>query len=537
MPVPTVTVTTPSPPSATRDEREAARAHRSFAYFLCRYVWIADGGGTPFNPWRWQVDLAARLPGIRRLVILKGRQIGVSWLVAAYAVWKALRQRGALVLLVSQTEDDAIELLSKAQTVYDHLPEFLKRADAIPKVRSLAFKKHRSAIIALPSTRRAGRGHRADVVIADEHAFHQWAAANYSALSPTVDAGGQFFAVSTADGIGNTFADLWAQAVEKIGGPILPRREGEGWRLTRALRSAKPPEDGWLPVFLPFDLRPGRDADWWERRREASPRPKLHYQEYPRDPEESFVQTGRPVFDKEYLDVHKQACREPLPREKWPPAFAAWKTDELRVWTLPQPEGRYVAGADVAEGLEHGDYSDLRVLDVDGQGRPVEVLSLHGHWEPDVFAEKLKAVSDLYPGTYGIERNNHGLAVLVTARRLGMRGIYAERAVLGKQGEVLHPGRPGWLTTAVTKPLLIDELEEALRTYRIELRDARLLPELVFYQTLKDGSTGAPSGRWDDRVMALGIAVQMLKHAPQRMPDTAPPASAIGFGGLNRMEF
>jgi hypothetical protein len=502
-------------------EREKQKALRSFAHFLRHHVHIADGGGTKLEPWPWQVDLAARLPAIRRLVVLKGRQLGVSWLVAAYAVWTILRKRGALVLLVSQTEDDAIELLSKAQFIYDHLPEYLQHRDAIPKVRSLALKQYRSAVIALPSTRRAGRGHRADVVITDEHAFHQWAAENYSALSPTIDAGGQFLSVSTADGIGNTFADLWAQAVERLGGgPILPQVREGAWRLRRELRAASPPEDGWLPVFLPFDLRPGRDAGWWERRKEANPRPKQHFQEYPRDPEEAFVQTGRPVFDKEYLDKHKLLFEEPLDRSKWPDAFARWKPDELRIFRLPVVGHRYVAGADVAEGLEHGDYSDLRVLDADHEsGLPTEVLSLHGHWEPDIFALMVKAVSDLYPGTYGIERNNHGLAVLICARNAGMRGLYSERPVLNKQGQEITPGKPGWLTTATTKPLLVDDLEEALRQFRVGIRDALLLPELTFYQTLPNGATSAPAGRWDDRVMSLGIAVQMVKHLPKDGPS------------------
>jgi hypothetical protein len=510
--LPTVTVSTRA--SEPSHERAKQKALRSFAHFLKHHVHIADGGGTKMEPWSWQVDLAARLPGIQRLVILKGRQLGVSWLVAAYAVWKALRDRGSLILLVSQTEDDAIELLGKAQCVYDHLPAFLKRPDEISKVRSLAFKEHRSAIVALPSTRRAGRGRTARLVIADEHALHQWAEANFAALSPTVDApGGQFISVSTADGIGNTFADLWAKGTEKTG-VVLPRREGNTWRVRRELRKVNPPQDGWVPLFLPYDVRPGRDAGWWERKREANPRPKLHFQEYPRDAEEAFVQTGRPVFDKDYLEKHKLCFEEPLSKAEWPEEFARWKPAELKVFALPDPSHRYVAGADVAEGLEHGDYSALTILDTDDpSGTPAEVLTLHGHWPADVFAEMVKTVSDVYPGTYGIERNNHGLAVLVTVKRLRMKGVYTERPVLNKAGQEIEPGRPGWLTTATTKPLLIDDLEEALRNFKIRLRDASNLTELTFYQTLANGSTSAPAGRWDDRVMALGIACQMIKRA------------------------
>jgi hypothetical protein len=487
----------------------------SFSYFLSHYVSLGDTPGKQFPAWQWQIDLAERLPELDRLIILKARQLGVSWLLAAYALWRALTRPGATVLLVSQTRDDAVELLAKVQHVFDGLPERLGLPKAKMLTQKLRFPATGSVVEALPSTRRAGRGRTAVLVEADEHAFHQWGAQNFLALSPTVDAGGQFLVVSTADGVGNHFAELWAQATTATPA-VMPRWHDGEWRLDEALEPVSR-RDGWLPLFLPYDLRPGRDAGWWERKRATYAQSRSFYQEYPRDPEESFVQSGRPVFPKEHLDRQRALCVEPLPRAAWPSGLDGWRTEELRVFAPPQPGHRYAAGADVAEGLEHGDYSSLVLLDADAdEGRPTVALTLHGHWPPDEFARRVKEVADLYPGLYGIERNNHGLAVLIAARRLGMRGVYTERPLLNRLGQEVQPGRPGWLTTSVTKPLLIDDLEEALRTDSVELRDALAIPELVFYQTRADGGTGAPSGRWDDRVMALGIAVQMLKRLPPR---------------------
>jgi hypothetical protein len=357
----------------------------------------------------------------------------------------------------------------------------------------LKFPGLHSAVVALPSTRRAGRGRTARLVIADEHSQHDWAEANFSALQPTMEAGGQFIILSTADGTGNLFAELCQKA----------RQPGSEWHF----------------VFLPYWLRPGRDEAWYERQQASLPRPWMIHQEYPRDPEEAFVQTGRPRFDKEYLDRHRELCGEPLSPTLWPAAFAGWRAEEVRVFALPQPGHRYFAGADVAEGLEHGDYSDLAVFDADAGERPVEVLTLHGHWEPDEFARLVAAVAKLYPGLYGIERNNHGLATLIACRKLGMRGLYTERPVLNAAGREVEPGKPGWLTTSVTKPLVIDGLEEALRTFGVQLSDALAIPELVFYQTRPDGSTGAPAGGWDDRVMSRAIAVQMRRYLPARQRE------------------
>ena len=464
------------------------RCADSFEHFLTHHVQIRDGGGTRLRPWDWQLRLVRVWQRHPRVVVLKARQLGVSWLAAAYALWTALFHPGALVLLISQTKVDAQELLAKVRFIFDRLPAYLQ-PDQVGRDNTLVleFPELASAVEALPSTERAGRGRTARLVIADEHAFHQWSEANLAALAPTMEAGGRFLSISTADGIGNLFADL-----------VMRARRGGEWRF----------------VFLPYSLRPGRDAAWYARQQESYTRPWMIHQEYPRDADEAFVQTGRPVFDKLYLDKHRQLCREPLPPSRWPGSLAGQQPGELRIWAPPEPGHRYAAGADVAEGLEHGDYSDLVVLDASGE-RPVEVLSLHGHWPPDEFAARIDAVARVYPGVYGIERNNHGLAVLLALKRLGTPGLFRERPVLGKAGQVLEPGRPGWLTTSVTKPLMIDELEQALRLWRVELRDERAIPELVFYQTLKDGSTGAPAGQWDDRVMSRAVAVQMLKHPAQ----------------------
>lgn len=476
-----------------KDFRSCAR---SFPYFLANRVQIRDRGGVRFDPWPWQLRLARLWTREKRVAILKARQLGISWMAAAYAVHTAIFEPGALVLLLSQTQPDARELLAKAKFIFERLPAHL-RPDQLGRdnVDSLSFPGLQSEIVALPSTEKAGRGRTARLVVADEHAFHQWAEANMAAVQPTMEAGGQFISLSSANGIGNLFADLVSKA----------RQPGSEWHF----------------VFLPYKMRPGRDVTWYERQVESYPRAWMIHQEYPRDADEAFVQTGRPVFQREYLDRHKQACRQPLPRSKWPATLQGFSSDELRIWAPPTTPHRYIAGADVAEGLEHGDYSHLSVFDADMPGRPVEVLSLHGHWAPDEFASRIDAVARIYRGLYGIERNNHGLATILECRRRKTPGLYEERPLLSRQGVEVEPGKLGWTTGPTTKPLMIDDLEQALRLSQIELRDDLNFPELRFYQTFKDGKTGAPSGQWDDRVIALAIAVQMRKYLRPRMerPD------------------
>ncbi len=58
----------------------------------------------------------------RKLVILKARQLGISWLCLSYALWLMLFQAPATILLFSLREEEAKELLWRLRGMYERLP-------------------------------------------------------------------------------------------------------------------------------------------------------------------------------------------------------------------------------------------------------------------------------------------------------------------------------------------------------------------------------------------------------------------------------
>lgn len=179
--------------------------------------------------------------------------------------------------------------------------------------------------------------------------------------------------------------------------------------------------------------------------------------------------------------------------------------DPLRVWHLPVVSHRYTIGADVAEGLEHGDYSCAQVLDVH-TGDQAAVW--HGHIAPDEFADELSKIGRFYGNALiGVEANNHGLTTVTALRNLRYPAIYRRRTVdriTNKAGQSL-----GWLTTKTSKPLMIDELAMAMKADELTLWDKGTLAELLtFVRNDRGQMQGSPH---DDRVMALAIANQMRK--------------------------
>jgi hypothetical protein len=472
---------------ADRPAVEFLKCSADAAYFIDSYGLIddaqglGDGSGVmPFRLWDCQVGLMWSLMTTRLALILKARQLGISWLVCGYALWLCLFSPGKLVLLFSQGELEAVELLRRIRTLSERLPDWLK--DRLPTAERDTTTElgwsNGSMVRSLPATKKAGRSFTASLVIVDEAAFALYADALYAALKPTIDAGGQLIVLSTANGLGNLFHRLWAKA----------SAGANDFRTT----------------FLPWWSRPGRDAAWYARVVAESDDPALVKQEYPANPTEAFVASGRVRFPSEWVAAQAKNVRPGLPRASWPASLRSIESG-LTVYELPGPAA--VIGADVAEGLEKRDWSDAVVL---GRGSRAELAVLHGHWEPDEFGRLLKALSGAYstPGPDGTpisapvlpERNNHGHAVIAALRRLGAPVLTG------------HDKRYGWLTLAQTKPQIVDALAVALRDGAITIRTQAALDELQVYSVLDDGTTGAPARYHDDRVMSRAIALAAIQR-------------------------
>ncbi len=179
--------------------------------------------------------------------ILKARQIYLSTIISIYVVWYALGKVGANILLYSQGQDEAKELLQKCRNIYDQLPGFLKfRLDPDSK-EAIGFPATKSVIRALPSTTSAGVGFTASILVWDEHAKHEYADANYIHSKPTRDSGGQVISIFTADPFGN---DNLATAI---------------------FEDALKDKNGFTPLFFPYDVIPERDAEWYNQTMSSIP--------------------------------------------------------------------------------------------------------------------------------------------------------------------------------------------------------------------------------------------------------------------------
>ena len=179
----------------------------------------------------------------------------------------------------------------------------------------------------------------------------------------------------------------------------------------------------------------------------------------------------------------------------------------LTVWQEPERWSGYVLGVDTAEGLGHGDYSCIQVLDAK---EGIQVAVWHGHIPPDELAYEVHNLGIWYGNALCcVESNNHGLTTITQLRQLGYPNMFRRRSLNNQTNR--QSQEFGWKTTRTSKPLMIDDLSMALRNEELILKDQHTIAELRTYvRNERGGMSGSPH---DDRVMALALANQMRKYA------------------------
>ena len=96
-------------------------------YFLKKYVFIQTSDGRMlFNPYVFQDKLLFLLNKHDRTIILKSRQLGITTLCAAYALWLMIFQKDQSILALAPTQEKARNIVDKVRFAYAELPSWLK---------------------------------------------------------------------------------------------------------------------------------------------------------------------------------------------------------------------------------------------------------------------------------------------------------------------------------------------------------------------------------------------------------------------------
>ena len=80
----------------------------------------------PFRGWEAQNQALRDFATFRLNLILKARQMGITWIALYFCTHDLIFNIGHTVVALSKTEDDAKELVRRMGVVLDNMPEILK---------------------------------------------------------------------------------------------------------------------------------------------------------------------------------------------------------------------------------------------------------------------------------------------------------------------------------------------------------------------------------------------------------------------------
>ena len=482
----------------------------AFEHFCGKYVYIRfpGKGKILFKLRPAQRETVEAWLEDRMTVALKARQIGFSTLVSIFCLWLTFFYDDRTVILISKAEREAKHLLRHARYALKFFPPWMTVKGPHPTINQERIEfTNDSVILSAPSASDPARGMTAFTIVVDEFGQLPNDQDAWASIEPVASVGGRIIMLGTANGEGNLFHDTFVNAkgtwTDRDG---VVRHEGTG---TNNFRSVF--HGWWSGVYSEGgDIKP-RDDEWWEyTKRSYSTKPHLLAQEFPSNPMEAFRQSGRPVFDQAVLNGLEVI--EPV--RGWLDFsevegfnFVEGSAGPLRVWTPPREGHRYMMGVDVAEGLEHGDYSSVHVIDA-------KTRDVVAHWHGRIDADLLGTDVVMQLGGWFnqalalVEVNNHGLVTLTAMKREGYFPIYRQRRLQNKSQ--LQTDSLGWRTTAASKPVAIDELNALMRDGDLAVPCSETIAELRTYRRDDRGRMeGSPH---DDRVMSLAIAAQGYKY-------------------------
>lgn len=183
-------------------------------YFFTRYVRTLERefGERAYPDYPYLKNLIRHIQTDRRLVILKSRQMLVTWTAVAFALWEAIFRGNTDILFISKREDDAKEAIRRIKFIYDRLPEFLKPRTGENTKYVLEFPARQSRLMALPTHPNIGRTYSPTRIIWDEMASTPFDDDIFASLQPSLDGGGYFVGISTSQGPMTKHAELYTNA-------------------------------------------------------------------------------------------------------------------------------------------------------------------------------------------------------------------------------------------------------------------------------------------------------------------------------------
>lgn len=469
---------------------ELEKCAKDPVYFINNYCYIQNQmlGKVKFKLRPYQERIIRSLHENRFNILMIGRQCGKTETTAAYAYWFSIFNSDKNVLVASNKQKGATDIMNRIKFMYENTPNFIRPGVLFYNRGSIEFDNG-SKIWSEATTESTGRGRSVALFICDElaHVKRRIQEEMWASILPTLSTGGSCVVMSTPNGDSDLFAQLWRQANSQL-------TSGD----------TTDGETNFIPIFVPITEIPGRDEKWQQGMRN-----KL----------------GDLVFEQEYLCemlsddpllinsriLQQLKTQTPIFIDK---GFWFWKTFD--------PLKTYLIGADVSEGMQK-DFSTIQVFELETLEQVAEFRD--NKIKEDQLYEAIKwvitkALSVKDPRTqrkpsiyWSFENNSCG--AIIGALHLQDEKFPEEPELVSEKGSKL-----GMRTINKTKLEGARNLKSLIEKSKggYQINSERLVFELKNY-VATGASYAAKYGATDDLVSAMLIISRMIGQLAQYEPE------------------
>ena len=445
---------------------EFAKCQLDPVYFIENYCQIVtlDKGLQPFTLYECQKKKVDFIMNNRKTILMEGRQQGKTVTAAACILHYTIFNDDKNVAIMANKTSAAREVLSRYQTMYEHLPIWMQQGVKTWNKGDVDLENG-SRVFTSATTTSGIRGKSVNWLYIDEAAIipNNIADEFFASVYPTISAGETTKILLTSTPLGyNHFWKFWNEAEKGT--------------------------NGFDNMFIPHTEIPGRDESWTE---------------------EQFKLLGEVKFNQEVLCDFLGSTNTLISGKALSTMSSVdpvYEKDGLDIYEEPKEDKYYVISADTARGIG-GDYSAFVVIDITEM--PFKVVGKYrdNKVSPILYPDYIGKVAKDYNDAYVLlETNDIGQQVVdILHQELEYENIFS--TVQEKTKQYVSPGFGKQSTLGVRTSKAVKRqgclaLKSLIEEQKFLLFDAECISELSTFVE-RSGTFAADEGYHDDLAMCM----------------------------------
>jgi hypothetical protein len=487
-----------------RQQVEFLKCAASFSYFCHKYVKIAHPkrGLLPFILYKYQKRVVKEYEQHRFNILSKFRQGGLTTVTVLWCMWRCMFKLDETIMVLSKSDREAIAAGEIVKRALLELPAWMRPEMDKNNDHQKLFSETGCKLFFY--TPEAARGRSITYLVLDEAAFIPQMEKHWKAMFPTISTGGHCICISTVNGVGNWYYDIF--------------------------QGAKKAENDFNIIELDYWEHPEYNDPDWVKATRAQLGEKGWMQEVMRD----FLGAGDSYIPPEIINDLDVITRDIDPirmlfpkwnnldeaREQRIMDMESWIRGALHIWREPVDGRDYIVGVDVAGGMgEENDNSCFQVIDSVTCEQVAEFYS--NLVPPYTFAQILARVAKTYNTALVVVEDNGGYGTSVLEKLI--HDFFYENLYESSQGTVKNP-KPGIKTTLSNRPKFLEALQTRLINRSMAIRSKRFVKELKgFIWNPLTKRAEATKGFHDDAIMGMCLALyareSLHRGSPVGMSD------------------